>query len=296
MFFKCNKLTTKSEEIVLILIFVFVIPYLWIVMNPKEDIIRNMSTYKLNKQIFILAGQSNMAGQGGVSYSYWDGIIPPDCQSNEDILRVNVDLHWEIAKEPLNYGVDCLRNCGIGPGMAFANAILNKDPNFGVIGLVPCSVSGKGIRYWSRGNIPYDQLVKKVNFSLKDGGQLRGLLWFHGESDTRTKFDATRYKPKFQKFIQNLRTDLNFPHLPLLMVILHVPSPWFKGKFVDIVRQAQIDIELPNAVKVDANGLPLNPDGIHLTTAAQIRLANMLADAFLSSNFTAPTKTEYHMI
>lgn len=79
-------------------------------------------------------------------------------------------------------------------------------------------------------------------------------------------------------------------------VILHVPSPWFKGKFVHIVRQAQIDVEVPNAVKVDAKGLPLNPDGIHLTTAAQIRLANMLADAFLSSNFTPPTKTQYHMI
>lgn len=217
------KWSNKSEEIVLILVIVFVIPYLWMVMNPKKDVTRNRSTYKLNKQIFILAGQSNMAGQGGVYYSYWDGIVPRECESNEDILRVSVDLRWEIAKEPLNYGVDCVRNCGIGPGMAFANAILHKDPNFGVIGLVPCSVSGKGIRSWSHGNIPYDQLVKKVKFSLKDGGQLRGLLWFHGESDTRTKFDATRYKPKFQKFIQDLRTDLNFPNLPLFMVCLLFP-------------------------------------------------------------------------
>ncbi|KAJ8526492.1 hypothetical protein K7X08_028969 [Anisodus acutangulus] len=232
-----------------------------------------------------------MAGQGGVSYGYWDGIVPPECQSNPDVVSLSMSLHWKIAKEPLNYGVDCVRNCGIGPGMAFANAILKKDPNFGVIGLVPCSVSGKGIRRWSRGNSPYDQLLRKVKISLRDGGELRGLLWFHGESDTITKFDATHYKPRLQKFIQDLRTDLNSPLLPLLMVVLHVPRPWFKGKFADIVRQAQIEVELPNVVKVDAKGLPLNPDGIHLTTAAQIRVGNMLADAFLSSNITSPRKS-----
>ncbi|XP_059310160.1 probable carbohydrate esterase At4g34215 [Lycium ferocissimum] len=267
--------------------------------NPKKDITTNRSTYKLNKQIFILAGQSNMAGQGGVCCGHWDGIVPPECQSNPDILKLSVSLRWEIAKEPLNYGVDCARNCGIGPGMAFANAILKKDPNFGVIGLVPCSVSGKGINWWSRGNIPYDRLLEKVRSSLRQGGELRGLLWFHGESDTITKFDATRYKPKLQKFIQDLRTDLNSPLLPLLMVVLHIPDPWFKGKFADIVRQAQIEVEIPNAVKVDANGLSLNPDGIHLTTASQIRVGNMLAEAFLCSNFTSPRKISnkvYHMM
>ncbi|KAK4337889.1 hypothetical protein RND71_042376 [Anisodus tanguticus] len=300
MVFKCKRLSTKSEEIVIILLFVLLIPYLWMVMmNHKKDIIMNRSTYKLKKQIFILAGQSNMAGQGGVSYGYWDGIVPPECQSNPDVVSLSMSLHWKIAKEPLNYRVDCVRNCGIGPGMAFANAILKKDPNFGVIGLVPCSVSGKGIRRWSRGNSPYDQLLRKVKISLRDGGELRGLLWFHGESDTITKFDATHYKPRLQKFIQDLRTDLNSPLLPLLMVVLHVPRPWFKGKFADIVRQAQIEVELSNVVKVDAKGLPLNPDGIHLTTAAQIRVGNMLADAFLSSNITSPRKSSekvFHML
>ncbi|MCD7455757.1 hypothetical protein HAX54_029470 [Datura stramonium] len=102
--------------------------------------------------------------------------------------------------------------------MAFANAVLKKDPKFGVIGLVPCSVSGKGIRWWSHGNMPYEQLLRKVKISLRDGGELRGLLWFHGESDIRTEFDATHYKSNLQKFIHDLRTDLNSPLLPLLMV------------------------------------------------------------------------------
>jgi hypothetical protein len=56
-----------------------------------------------NKLIFILAGQSNMAGRGGVTGARWDGIVPsPDCSPSSSVLRLSPSLRWEQAREPLH--------------------------------------------------------------------------------------------------------------------------------------------------------------------------------------------------
>lgn len=47
------------------------------------------------------------------------------------------------------------------------------------------------------------------------------------------------------------------------------------------VREAQLNINLPNVVCVDAKGLDLKEDHLHLTTESQVKLGNMLADAYL---------------
>ncbi|KAI6689072.1 hypothetical protein NL676_025900 [Syzygium grande] len=53
------------------------------------------------------------------------------------------------------------------------------------------------------------------------------------------------------------------------------------GPFTGTVREAQLGLDLPNVRTIDAKGLPLVRDHIHLTTPAQVRLGQMLADAFL---------------
>lgn len=53
------------------------------------------------------------------------------------------------------------------------------------------------------------------------------------------------------------------------------------GPYVEIVRQAQLGIDLLNLKTVDAKGLPLQPDGLHLSTQAQVELGKMMGDAFL---------------
>ena len=53
--------------------------------------------------------------------------------------------------------------------------------------------------------------------------------------------------------------------------------------YTDIVREAQLNADLPIVICVDAKGLPLEPDNLHLTTPAQGSLGGMLSDAFLSN-------------
>ncbi|KAL8546009.1 hypothetical protein ACS0TY_005933 [Phlomoides rotata] len=68
--------------------------------------------------IFILGGQNNMAGRGSLEEFRAE-------REPTDLLHCDID--------PGKY-------CGVGPGMPFAKTILQRDHNFGLIGLVPCAV------------------------------------------------------------------------------------------------------------------------------------------------------------
>ncbi|CAN4092651.1 unnamed protein product [Withania somnifera] len=275
----------KNDEIILILTFLLLVSNLCWLMSPKRVKECNTSdSVKKKVQVFLLAGQSNMAGRGGVIRivvggnitKAWNGFVPQESQK------------WEEAHEPLNYGIDCLASCGLGPGMAFANEIIKKDSDFGVIGLVPCARGGTGLFKWRRGSLPYDELVKRAKFAVKGGGIIRGLLWYHGESDVKGGNGYKDYKINLEKFIHDLRSDLNSPNLPILQVILPYPKKPFKGPYIEEVRAAQLAINIPNVVKIDAKELEIGPDGIHLTTSAQVQLGHMFAHAFLSlNNFTS---------
>lgn len=170
------------------------------------------------KQIFILAGQSNMSGRGGVRKQQWDGVVPPESAADgERIFRLNADLEWEEAREPLHQGVDANRTCGVGPGMAFANALKER---VGAVGLVPCAVAGTQIKEWAKGEEYYSKMVKRAEAAAARGGEIKAVLWYQGEKDTFFKEDADLYKDNVEKLILDLRHDLNLPSLPVIVVSL----------------------------------------------------------------------------
>ncbi|KAH0988441.1 hypothetical protein GBA52_015618 [Prunus armeniaca] len=219
-----------------------------------------------SKNIFILAGQSNMAGRGGVSGGKWDGNVPPECQPRSSIVRLSAQLGWEQAHEPLHADIDVGKTCGVGPGMAFANEVLRvRGSRFGVLGLVPCSVGGTRIGEWARGTRLYNELVRRATESVRDGGVIRAVLWYQGESDTVNRVDAEGYKGKFERLVMDLRCDLKNPNLPVIQVALASGE----GQFVDVVRKGQLDVKLGNVKYVDAKGLRLKEDHLHLTTISE---------------------------
>jgi len=65
------------------------------------------------------------------------------------------------------------------------------------------------------------------------------------------------------------------------------------GPYIEIVRQAQLGTDLLNLRTVDAHGLPLQPDGLHLSTPAQAHLGQIMADAFLQ--FVPSTNINYNL-
>ncbi|KAJ9560174.1 hypothetical protein OSB04_005334 [Centaurea solstitialis] len=242
------------------------------------------------KSIFLLAGQSNMAGRGGVVNDTWDNYIPPESFPDLAILRLSADLNWQLATEPLHRDIDMNKVCGIGPGMAFARSLLRKDSSIGVVGLVPCAMGGTNISEWARGGDLYKRLIRRAEAALEVGGTIRGLLWFQGESDTVSREDAESYKTRLQNFILYVRADLLLPVLPVIQVM----QVFFYGKmggtcigegpYLEIVREAQLGMDLVNLRTIDAKGLSLEPDGLHLTTPSQVSLGTMLANAFMQTH------------
>ncbi|XP_062098387.1 probable carbohydrate esterase At4g34215 [Humulus lupulus] len=229
--------------------------------------------------IFVLAGQSNMAGRGGVSHGVRDHYVPPKCSPNRQILRLSAKLEWESAHEPLHADIDTGNVCGVGPGMAFANEVVRARGGSVVVGLVPCAIGGTRISQWIRGTPLYSSLLRRAQESLKEGGTIRAVLWFQGESDTLRTSDAVAYGGNMKKFIMDIRSDLNIPNLLVIQVALASGE----GQYIEEVRKAQLQLNLQNVKCVDAKGLNLKADKLHLTTTSHVHLGLKLANAFLAS-------------
>ncbi|XP_050212273.1 probable carbohydrate esterase At4g34215 [Mercurialis annua] len=263
----------------------------------------NQETPSKPKQIFILSGQSNMSGRGGVNrhrhqhQKHWDGIIPQECKSQPDILRLTANLEWVTAHEPLHADIDDKKVCGVGPGMSFANAVRDHGGGGGVIGLVPCAVGGTAIKEWARGEKLYENMVTRAKESVKDGcggggggggrGEIKCLLWYQGESDTFNEHDADVYQENMEKFVANVREDLDLPSLPIIQVAITSGDE----KYLEKVREAQLKMNISNVVCVDAKGLQLKEDNLHLTTHSQVKLGQMLAEAYLKHFAANPSPT-----
>ncbi|CAN1276684.1 Probable carbohydrate esterase At4g34215 [Linum perenne] len=219
-----------------------------------------------------------MAGRGGVRRKQWDGVIPQECRSHSDIFRLSADLRWEAAAEPLHADIDTKKVCGVGPGMSFINKVRNQiGCGDGGIGLVPCAVGGTAIREWARGEKLYENMVRRSKESVRSGAEIRCLLWYQGESDALTEHDAASYQGKMEELVRNVREDLGLPQLPVIQVALASGD----DRYIEKVREAQLGMKMEKVVCVDAKGLKLQEDNLHLTTEAAVQLGIMLADAYL---------------
>ncbi|KAE8652072.1 hypothetical protein Csa_018570 [Cucumis sativus] len=255
--------------------------------------------------IFILSGQSNMAGRGGVEKNatgnlHWDGVIPPDSEPTPCILRLNAARQWEEAREPLNFDIDVKKENGISPGMGFAHEILRKaGPRAGVVGLVPTAIGGTVIRQWMKNTTDpnatyYQHLVERIKASDKDGGVVRALLWFQGESDAAVKDYAINYKDNLKTLINDLRNDLKPRFLPVILVKIAIYD-FFAVNGTDnlsTVRAAQeaVSNEVPDVSIIDSWKLPMNLttregfnlDRGHFNSTVLLTAGRWLADTYLS--------------
>eukprot|EP00850_Spirogloea_muscicola_P017482 SM000151S01470 [mRNA] locus=s151:60349:61828:+ [translate_table: standard] len=262
--------------------------------------------------VIVLAGQSNMAGRGGVAVQpadgdgggggggrrrtkAWDGVVPSECAAPPGaVLRLSAARAWEDAREPLHFDV-----CGVGPGLVFAAELLRlqgqgasavvaavdglaRKPSAATVGLVPCAIGGSAIDEWSRGGEYYQSMVARTKAALEaDGSQLRTVLWYQGESDCGSKELAEGYAVKLESLIAALREDLGCPDLLVFQVGI-VTGKLDSTAYLEQLRLSQRKVVVPGLHLVDAWGLELNADDhLHLTTDAQVRLGRSLARAYV---------------
>lgn len=167
------------------------------------------SAQKKPLDLYLLIGQSNMAGRGTVE--------PQDTVAYPRVYTLNKDNQWVPARDPIHFDK---KVAGVGLGRSFGIAMAKANPN-ATIGLIPCAVGGSPIDAWKPGSYfkqtktyPWDDMEKRLKIALKDG-TLKGILWHQGESDSNPE-KSDSYKAKMEDLIQRLRALAGNPNVPFV--------------------------------------------------------------------------------
>lgn len=177
---------------------------------PKQAEFVEVLPHPENLWIFLLAGQSNMAGRGKVE--------PEDTIPHSRILTVTQDGNWVKAKEPLHYYEPRLQ--GLDCGLAFAQELLRHVGDSIHIALLPCAVGGSSIGQWlgdslHRGVRLLGNFEQSVNFAQKYG-VVKGVLWHQGEKDAKLGKMHT-YRENLEELISVFRSYAENSSLPVIL-------------------------------------------------------------------------------
>ncbi|MCF8034602.1 MAG: sialate O-acetylesterase [Desulfarculaceae bacterium] len=233
--------------------------------------------------LFILAGQSNMSGRGEV------GRLPPGFPANRERIQVfNNAYQWCGPREPLDDPRGqrdlCSRDRapGVGPGLAFAQRLSELMPR-SRIGLIPCAKSDTTLAQWAPSPLPdtlYGSSLRRAR-AASQRGRVAGVLFFQGENDTASLAAAKSWPRRFAGLVAAWRRDLGDPALPVVFAQLGRLGAELRAdplcRHWRLLQQEQAALRLPNLAMVRADDLPLKPDGIHLSTPAQLRLGRRMA-------------------
>lgn len=155
--------------------------------------------------LFLLIGQSNMAGRGLIEEQ--DRVAHP---------RVNMfskEDKWVPAVEPVHF--DRPDRLGVGLGRSFAVTLAASAPN-ATIGLIPCAMGGSALDEWKPGGKLYDEAVRRTKLAMVSG-RLRGILWHQGEADSNNLDRARSYAARWHEVMTTLRKDLNAADVPIVV-------------------------------------------------------------------------------
>jgi len=216
-------------------------------------------------QIFLLIGQSNMAGRGVIE--------PMDREPVPRVRKMTPALTWAPACDPLHFDKPAI--AGVGPGLAFARCITERDPQM-EIGLVPAAVGGTSLAEWAPGGKLYTDAVTRARKAL-ECGQLAGILWHQGEADSAEDKVAS-YAARFEALIKALRADLMSPDVPVIVG----ETGRFRKAGVRINRVlSTLPLRIAHCAFVDAEGLTHGGDGTHFDRASAQELGRRYAAVWL---------------
>jgi len=207
-----------------------------------------------NFHLYLLIGQSNMAGRGKIELQ--DKVAVPR------VLMLNKANEWVSAADPISFDKPI---AGVSLGRTFGIEMAKADPKV-KIGLIPCAVGGTPIRRWQQKGDLYKAALKRAKIAQKDG-VIKGILWHQGESDSGKEATAKIYAQQLQAMIAAWRKDLGNDNTPV--VVGEMGRFFNRAKFKPVVDAALK--ALPGNVKyaawVSAKGLEHKGDVVHFNAA-----------------------------
>lgn len=252
---------------------------------PKKEIKPVKIPDKENIWVFILAGQSNMAGRGLVE--------PQDTIPSDRVLTINHNGEIIVAKEPLHFYEKTLT--GLDCGLSFGKTIIKEAPDSISVLLLPCAIGGSSISQWL-GDSLYRNVRLLTNFKEKAAigkkfGNIKGILWLQGESDAN-QTDYPYYKDRLARLLKKFREIAGDENLPVLIGSL--------GSYSDDENWMKINEQIKlysstdtNSFVIDTHDLKDKGDKIHYNSEGQRLIGNRFANAFLKKYTGIPKDTSF---
>ena len=255
----------------------------------------------IEADIWVLAGQSNMQGAGK---------LLQQSPGNPSIMMFNMDNTWQVAQHPLHRMFESVAPVhqtiskrppeeweelreqskqspigGVCPGLFFAQHLhANGIKN---VGLIPCAHGGTSMSQWDpeKKNLGDESLYgAMINRIKMTGLDIKGLLWYQGESDAG---DPEVYENKMLKFIDAIRKDSRHPELPVIFVQINrfylvSTSEEYKRGWEQVKESQRRIMSLrENVYMVSAVDLTLD-DLVHISYEGQKRLGRRMAEVALT--------------
>src|SRR5690606_39194426 len=178
---------------------------------PKTETKPSVLPKKENVWVFILAGQSNMAGRGKVE--------PSDTIPDPRILSINKSGDLILAKEPLHFyepgmaGLDC--------GLSFGKTLLPSIPDSVSLLIIPAAVGGSAIGQWiddeTFREVPLLMNFKEKVALAKQHGTIKGILWHQGENDAIKPETIAVHQRQLKKLFKIFRKEVGKKRLPIFL-------------------------------------------------------------------------------
>jgi len=220
------------------------------------------------KEIYLLIGQSNMAGRAKVT--------PELAGPLDGVMLLNQENQWEVAQNPLNrYSTirKGLKMQQLGPGYGFAREMRKQRPD-ATIGLIVNAKGGTKIESWAEGGTFFNDAVTRAKAAIEAGGVLKGILWHQGESNA----NDPEYVQKASALISALRKALGDENLPF--VVGETCTAGLSRPVNKLLNE--IPNVVPNTACVSADGLTAHDVKTHFDTESQLELGRRYAVAILA--------------
>ena len=266
-------------------------------------------------KLFILSGQSNMAGRGVSSE------LPAKFMETSDRILMFEGGQWQplqpFREIPERYEQRGMSGKSFGPEVGFAHAMADAWPDE-TIGIVKLAIGATGISSWSpnwtkekaartgdggKGDL-FKATLEKVRAACEARDcEIMAFLWMQGGADMKTEELSGEYLSNLKAMAEGFRKELVEPHLPFLIGSYRFgdmpddlsnydpKGQLFRRPYAVPVMQAHYlsEKEFPPAKMVSPRNLTFHPDGAHFDTEGLLTLGKAYADTFLEM-FNAKTR------
>ena len=234
-------------------------------------LVMSLAAFGQDMDLFLLIGQSNMAGRGAVEAE--------DKVPHPRVFTLTKEETWAPAVEPIHF--DRPDRLGTGLGRTFGIVLANMAPGK-KIGLIPAAMGGSALDEWKPGGKLYTDAVRRAKAAMKSG-KLRGILWHQGEADS-SKLELIRsYQARWLAVMESLRAELG--DVPIVVgelgQFLYTREKDYQMARLINEQLAMLAVNGKRVAFVSSQGLGHKGDVLHFDSAGLREFGRRYAHAFL---------------